>query len=243
VLLAVVFALGFVVFGVGSGSNGISDALQSAFNFGGGGGTSISKAQKKANAHPADANAWRDLASAYETKQQPQGAVDALKRYVALRPKDTSGLQELAAEQTQLATQVYNQLTAQESVAAVSVPAATFAPASTSPLGKAFANQDPVQSALQSAANTSLGSLQQKLVAAEQQTESTYSRLVQLDPTDANSQLLLGQSAQTAGDTGTAVKAYKAFLKLAPDDPDASQVRSQLKSLTGSTATGSASSG
>ena len=35
VLLAVAFALGFVIFGVGSGSTGISDALQNAFNFGG----------------------------------------------------------------------------------------------------------------------------------------------------------------------------------------------------------------
>ena len=43
VLLAVVFALGFVFFGVGSGSTGISDALQNAFNFGNKGGSSISK--------------------------------------------------------------------------------------------------------------------------------------------------------------------------------------------------------
>jgi len=47
VLLAIVFALSFVVFGVGSGSTGISSVLQNAFNFGGGGGSSISSLAKK----------------------------------------------------------------------------------------------------------------------------------------------------------------------------------------------------
>ena len=41
VLLALVFAFGFVAFGVGSGSTGISDILRG--NFFGGGGTSTAR--------------------------------------------------------------------------------------------------------------------------------------------------------------------------------------------------------
>jgi predicted TPR repeat methyltransferase len=47
----------------------------------------------------------------------------------------------------------------------------------------------------------------------------------------------LGEAAQNAGDTKTAIAAYKKFLQLAPDDPLASAVKQQLKSLTGSSST------
>jgi len=95
VVLAVVFALGFVVFGVGSGSSGLSDALQSAFHFGGSGGTSISSLEKKTAAHPNDPKAWRDLATAYEQKGRTEDAVSALQRYLALKPKNADALGEL----------------------------------------------------------------------------------------------------------------------------------------------------
>ena len=39
-LLALVFVIGFVIFGVGSGSTGISDILQNALNFGSSSGSS-----------------------------------------------------------------------------------------------------------------------------------------------------------------------------------------------------------
>ena len=80
VLLAIAFALGFVLFGVGSGSTGISDILQNALHFGSRGGTSISKLENKTVKHPQDAKAWRDLATAYEQKQRTQDAVNALER-------------------------------------------------------------------------------------------------------------------------------------------------------------------
>ena len=52
------------------------------FSSSGGGGTSISKLQTKVNKAPANAQAWRDLATALEQKQRTQEAVNALERYV-----------------------------------------------------------------------------------------------------------------------------------------------------------------
>ena len=49
--------------------------------------------------------------------------------------------------------------------------------------------------------------------------------------TDATIQIQLGQAAQSAGDTATAAAAFKQFLKLAPTDPLAPQVKSALKGL------------
>src|SRR5919202_3401468 len=71
VFLALVFALGFVFFGVGSGSTGIGDLLKGNFNlFGGGGGTQssgVKKALKRTHEHPKDPAAWNALATAYQT--------------------------------------------------------------------------------------------------------------------------------------------------------------------------------
>ena len=88
VLLALVFGLGFVFLGIGSGSNGITDALQNAFNFGkSSGGTSISSLESKTQKHPLDAKAWRDLATAYETKQRTNDAIIALAQYIGAAPQ------------------------------------------------------------------------------------------------------------------------------------------------------------
>ena len=99
VFLAVAFVLGFVLLGVGSGSNGLSDIFQSAFGSGSSsGGASIGSLQKKVDKEPQNATAWRDLATAYEQKQRTQEAVNALQRYTALKPKDDTGFSELAAQ-------------------------------------------------------------------------------------------------------------------------------------------------
>src|SRR6266487_872291 len=70
VFLALVFAVGFVAFGVGSGSTGIGDILRG--NFGGGGGTSsqIKDDQKKIKANPNTIEPYLDLAGVYQQKQR-----------------------------------------------------------------------------------------------------------------------------------------------------------------------------
>jgi tetratricopeptide (TPR) repeat protein len=243
VLLALVFGLGFVVFGVGSGSSGISDALQGAFHFGGG-GSSISSLEKKAQSHPANPTGWRNLATAYETKQRTADAISALRQYTELRPKDVDALTELASEQSQLATSYGTDLQNAEIAAEVLVPTATFAPSTKTPLGKAYANpkalESPIVAAIEANANTNAETIRTQLLNAESDAETSYKQIVALNPSDASSQLQLGQAAETAGDTATAVKAYKAFLKLAPTDSLAPQVRKELKALAPtSTSTGS----
>jgi cytochrome c-type biogenesis protein CcmH/NrfG len=228
--LAAVFALGFVFFGVGSGSTGISDALQSAFHFGSSGGSSISSLQKKVAKHPNDPTAWHNLASAYEQKQKTAEAVVALQRVVALRPKDQDALSELAAEQTQLANSYGTQLQTLSAANATVAASAAFQPAPTSALGKIY-GQNPIANAVQQSAQTAVSDLQQKVLNADGDAERSYKQLAKLNPNDATTQLSLGQAAQTANDIPTAVVAYSKFLKLAPDDPLAPQVRKLLKAL------------
>jgi cytochrome c-type biogenesis protein CcmH/NrfG len=240
VLLALAFAVGFVFFGVGSGSTGISDILQNALNFGSG-GTSISKLEGKTEKHPQDAKAWRDLATAYEQKQRPQDAVNALERYTALRPKDQGALAELASQYGTLASTYSTQYTtAQQEAAAQSSAGGAFAPSSTTPFGKAFndpnALQDPIAAAVQALSTAKQNTAYTNYQTAQSNAETAYKKLAALSPNDATTQIQLGQAAQAANDTKAAIAAYKKFLKLAPADPLAPQVKRVLKSLLGSSA-------
>ena len=234
--------LGFVLLGVGSGATGVSDALQNLFNgSGSGGGTSISKLQKKTTQHPQDATAWRDLATAFEQKQRTQDAIVALERYTALKPKDQTALAELASEYGTLAqTYATEYQNAQAQASATAVPSSAFAPASTTPLGKAFndptALQDPIAAAVQKLVSTRQSTAYSSYQSAQANAVKAYKRLVALNPSDATTQIQLGQAAQAAGDSATAAAAFKKFLKLAPNDPLAPQVKQALKTLQSSPA-------
>jgi Flp pilus assembly protein TadD len=248
VFLAVAFVLGFVLLGVGSGATGISDVLGNAFNFGSSGGTSVSKLQRKVEQHPTNAQAWRDLATALEQKQRTQEAINALERYSALRPKDQNTLAELASQYGTLANgYATDYQTAQTEASQHASPGGTFAPDSSTPFGKAFADpnalQDPISAAVQTLASSKQTTAYTNFQNAQKSAEAVYVRLVALNPSDATTQIQLGQSAQSAGDTKTAIKAFKTFLKLAPTDPLAVQVKQALKGLQLQAAPTAASSG
>jgi cytochrome c-type biogenesis protein CcmH/NrfG len=241
VLLALAFALGFVFFGVGSGSTGISDVLQNFFNRNSSSGTSIGSLEKKTREHPKDPKVWRDLATRYEQDQRTSDAIRALERYTGLRAKDADALQELAGLYSQQATTFRDEASAAQAQSQVLSPASVFQPASTSPIGRAFADptalQDPVANAVSQTANTKASDAYTKLGDTEKRAEKVYQRLARLNPGDATTQVQLGEAAQSAGDTKTAIAAYKRFLKLAPTDPLAPAVKQQLKQLTGGAAT------
>ncbi len=242
VLLALAFAIGFVFFGVGSGSTGISDILQNALHFGSSGGSSISGLVKKTNKHPQDAKAWRDLATAYEQKQRTQDAVNSLERYSALRPKDQGALAELASQYGTLATSYSTEYSnAQQEAAAQSSPGAAFAPGASTPFGKAFndpaALKDPISTAVQTLASARQSTAYANYQGAQRNAEAAYKKLAVLNPNDASTQIQLGQAAQAANDTSVAIAAYKTFLRLAPSDPLTPQVKRVLKGLGGTSAT------
>ena len=77
VFLALVFGLGFVVFGVGAGGTGIGDIFRDQ---GTSSGQSVSSAQKDAEAHPNDPQAWRDLSTALQTEGDTHVVVTRLSR-------------------------------------------------------------------------------------------------------------------------------------------------------------------
>ena len=233
VFLALVFAVGFVAFGVGSGSTGISDILRG--NFFGGGGTSTSslaKEKQKAIArNPKDVSAYLDLAGIYQQNQDETKALATLSRAEQVAPKNFdvlnriagiySGQAELERQNAQNAQIVYFENT-------VAPPG--LDPSST--LGQAITS-DPYSDVLKTRANEAYS----KMVSAFTKAEGAYKQLVSAaagTSQEANAQLQLAGAAQISGDTATAVSAYTRFLKIAPDSPNALAVRQTLAQLKAS---------
>src|SRR3569833_2623528 len=109
VLLAVLFAVTFAFLGVGSGTNGGLDQLFSNLNIFGGGGPSVSKAQKEIRDHPNEPKGYRDLATAYESKGDTANAISALQQLTLQTPKDVKAWSELTRlQQNQTQTKQTN---------------------------------------------------------------------------------------------------------------------------------------
>jgi cytochrome c-type biogenesis protein CcmH/NrfG len=235
VLLIVVFAGSFVFLGVGSSGLGLGD-LFNGITGSGGNGPSINKSLDATAKNPKDAQAWKNLGTAYEAKLDYASAASAWQQYTQLRPKDADGLNHYTADLTQ---QLQTQGTEAQNLqlAAQQYQPSTYGPPSTSPLGRALGSlSDPIEQA----AGTSSTTAYQNAVVTLQQTAAqltgAYKKLVKLQPAEPTVRIQLAQAAEAAGDNATAIAAYKAFIKLAPDDPSVPQAKARIKQLAGSSA-------
>jgi tetratricopeptide (TPR) repeat protein len=230
VLLIIVFAGSFVFLGVGSSGLGLGD-LFNGITGSGSSGPSVGKSLDATAKNPKDAQAWKNLATAYEGKADYASAASAWQQYTRLRPKDADGVQLYANDLTQ---QLQAQGTEAQNLqlAAQQYQPSTFGPPSTSPLGRALGNlSDPIGQAAGTSATTAY---QNALVALQQtstQLVSAYKRLAKLQPAEPSVRLQLAQVAEKLGDYASAIAAYKQFIKLAPDDASVPQAKAKIKTL------------
>jgi tetratricopeptide (TPR) repeat protein len=224
--LALVFGLGFVGFGVGAGGVGIGNILEGANDSG---VPSISEAEKNTSENPRDPQAFRDLATAYQADGDTDGAIEALERLVVLRPKNTDALRELAG--LYLAKSSEAQQRAQEANlrAVYLAPSATLT-SSIEVDGKPL-DQDPLSSALSTQLSVAVQTALQDSQQASASAVGVYERIAAASPRDPSIQLELAQAAESAADYQKAIAAYEKFLRLAPDDPTAPQVKRALTQL------------
>jgi cytochrome c-type biogenesis protein CcmH/NrfG len=230
-LLAFVFAGGFVFFGVGSGSTGLGDLLRGNFNIFGNNGSStnssaVKSALKQTQAHPKDPNAWNALATAYQTDGRQTQANTALEHLLKLRPNDTDALQRVAGFYENKATSKEGEARNLQAEAPLSL-AGVIGVSSGSQIGQALTNDPTSQQLTQKVqaafteANTAL-----------QKDTELYKRIAKLQPTDVNTQFHYAQLADLTGDTAAAVAAYKKVVRLAPTDPSAAQARQRIAALS-----------
>ncbi|MGB2874525.1 MAG: tetratricopeptide repeat protein [Gaiellaceae bacterium] len=237
VALALVFAVGFVAFGVGSGSTGISDILRGNF-FGGGSNSTSSRIkddQKKITQNPKNTTASLDLAALYQQQQKLPEAIATLEGAAAVQPKNLDVVNALAriyrgqAEQARTAA-----ITAQDAFTSSPLAPPGLDPNST--FGQTFTS-DPWSQSLKNQASTAYSTMTQTFAKAE----VAYERVViaaRGTAQEANAQLQLGSMAFEAvqltgqpGDARVAIAAYKRYLKLQPTGISASQARQTIAQL------------
>lgn len=231
VFLALVFGLGFVVFGVGSsGGTGIGDILRDGGSPSNG-GTSVSDARKAVEQSPNDAEAQRTLARALVDDGQTTEAVAAYKDYLKLRPKDQDALRELAGLYLTQGQQAQARAQAAQALAGYRSAGSTWvAPLKLGDSGVTL-GEDPISTAVNAQANETISSAVSEANESFASAISTYEQLAKLSPKDPNLQLELAQTAESIQNYPRAVEAYKQFLQLAPDDTNAPIVRQRIKLL------------
>jgi tetratricopeptide (TPR) repeat protein len=237
VLLAIVFAAGFVVLGVGSGSSGVADVLSNIFH--GGSGTSLSSQiksdQKKIAAHPRNTEAYLDLATLYQQKQDQAAATATLESALKVKPKDLDVLSRLASiYQSQAETARTAAGDAQASLASENATPPGVDVNST--FGQAF-TADPLSQTLKTQATDAFT----KMGTAFTKAEDGYKRLATAargTSEEANAQLQLASIAkdtlQVTGqtkDAALAIAAYKRYLKLEPNGVQATLAKQTITQL------------
>ncbi len=229
--LAIVFALGFVGFGVGAGGVGIGDVFRGTA--GASGVPSISESEKRVSENPRDAAAFRDLATAHQAAGNTSEAIEALENFVALKPKNTAALVDLASLYLVKVDEAQRRANVANVRAAYLAPGAAVA--SVTQLGGSPLDPDPISAAvdgrLSQIVQTELGAAQ----TAAAQAVDAYKRRAAIEPQNALFQLELAQTAESAGDPATAITAYEKFLQLEPEDPNAPDVQARLKQLRAQT--------
>jgi cytochrome c-type biogenesis protein CcmH/NrfG len=235
VLLAMVFVFSFVLLGVGSGSNGISDALQSFF--GQNSGTSLSSQikdkQQAVNRQPKNVNLYLDLAGLYQSDNQEAKALATLRHARTIAPRNLDVLNRIAS--------IYGAQAGREgdnyrNVFAVYSGNVTTPPGlnTGSQIGQALTS-DPYSKALQTQLNTAYT----KVTTAYNKVANVYRQAAQIargTSGEPNALLQWASAAQSANDVPTAITAYQRFLKVAPGNPNANAVKQTLAQLEASVA-------
>lgn len=224
-LLALVFALTFAFVGVGSGSgNGLSQLWTGLF--GGGGGTSVSKAQDEIKSNPA--KGYRDLASAYESNGDNVQAIAALNKLVALKKTNADAWTELGALESSEGSKYATLYTNAQQAAQAADPSAPFQP------GGSLASQvgtNAAYSTASQAAAAKSSTYYQQATTAYNAALTDYKKASHIHPNDPTALETVANAAETAGNVPVAINALETFEKKFPHSPVLSQVKQQLKQL------------
>ncbi len=228
--MVLVFGVGFLFLGVGTGGLDLGQMIRDTFGAkGGGGGTSISSALKEVQTHPREAKAYKQLADAYGAKGRTDDQVRALKQYVKLAPKDATQLQTLAELETRVADSAAAEANAAYAQQQASIGGSALGPTASGKLSQAL-GQDPVAQAVSSDISTRVQTATTKYRAASSQAVASYQRLAKLRP-NGTSFLDLASTAEHFGNARVAIKAYRSALRLATDSATKGQIRVRIAAL------------
>jgi tetratricopeptide (TPR) repeat protein len=238
VFLALVFAIGFVGFGIGgSGTGGFADFLQNPG--GSASGPSVGSAQDKID----DGNlaAYKELAEAYRAEGKQEEAITAGESYVRARPSDHEFMRSLATDYEGKAARERDEAALiQEELS--SATGTTFAIQPDSTLGRAL-GMGRIDRELTADANQKLTELYGSIESSYSRATELYQRVARVERDDVLLQMLLAQAAYQSRKNGIAIKAYQRVCKLAPGSVDCTQAKDAILQLRTQAVSGAPSSG
>ena len=242
-LLAIVFALMFVVAGVGTGGPSIIDMLG---NSGGGSdtpaavpaNTAVKDALAKTKSAPDDPQSWLSLAQAYVNTGALTDVPAAAEKAAALAPTDATVQGAIAdvylaqaAAALQEAQTEYAAAQAEGNVAGRPAVPLSVIPGQSNGATQFQTAQESISSAVMMAASAKVTPLQTEATDAYQAAVAAQTTVTELEPKDPAAWFRLGQIATAANDTTGAITAYEKFVKLAPADPLTKKVEEEIKRL------------
>ena len=225
VFLALVFAVGFVGFGVGSGGSGL-DALWSNAT-GGSGGPSVGDAKDKIK--DGDRAAYKELAEAYRSEGKTEDAIAAGESYIRAKPTDYAFMRTLASDyEGKAARQRDEAAVIQEDL--TNSTGTTFAIPPDSQLGRAL-GMGRIDRELTTDANRKLTELYGSIESSYGRASTLYQRVARVQKDDVLLQMLLAQAAYQARKNGVAITASQKVCKLAPGSADCTQAKNLIAQI------------
>jgi tetratricopeptide (TPR) repeat protein len=227
--LAVVFAVSFTALGVGSGSGGGLEQLYNSIL--GGGGDAVAKAQGEIKTNPA--KGYRDLATAYQTKNDLTDAIGAMKNYLKIKKTDSTAWEQVANYENQQGDTAYAQYQQALQTSQLQSPGTIFQPAGTlanqlgtNPIDEFYStqNQNVTTPLLQQALQGYDGAL------ADYQNAAKYAPRANR----ADLEITVFRVAQLAGNSKAALHALQHYVQLSPHASNLKQVEGFCKQLGGS---------
>ena len=242
-LLAIVFALMFVVAGVGTGGPSIIDMLG---NSGGSSdtpaavpaNTAVKDALAKTKSAPDDPQSWLALAEAYVNTGAFTDVPAAAEKAAELAPKDAAVqgaiadvYLALAGAALQEAQTEYATAQANSNLAGRPAVPLSVIPGQSNGATQFQTAQESISNTVMAAASAKVTPLQTEATDAYQAAVVAQTIVTELEPTDPAAFFRLGQISSAANDSVVAIAAYKKFVKLAPNDPLTSKVKEEITRL------------
>ena len=230
VFLALVFGVGFVAFGVGGNipGTGFGDILQGSGA--GTGGPSVGEARDKIKDDPEDPTGYKQLGEAYANEGNQDQAIAAYEDYLELRPRDVDVKRTVAGMYLGRANDARDEYATVYGEYQSQTGSGLFGPPQESEFGRALGGK--IDQEFQAIYSERLNEMNQRMQNAFGSAATLYTQIVATHPDDEPLlQLQLGDSAYQARRIPQAVRAYKAFLRLSPDDQNAAYARQQIKAL------------
>ena len=226
-----------MIFGVGSEvPGGIADVL--GRSPGGTGVPSVGEAREDVAERPNDPEALRALATALQAEGETEEAIQTLERLRAIAPRDEAALRELCTRYVAQAATLRERAQRAQAEARLLAPEQGFLPPPTSELGQALGER-PITDAVTGQAQERFDRLVTELQESYGKAKDVYVAVAELRPEDPTVQLQLADAALNSGDSAAAIAAYRRFLELAPNDPNAQLVRDEIERLEQSAPGGS----